>query len=233
MKTKAKTYRTTIGSRGQVKIPPGLVAWRLGVRVYFRVRDGALVLSAKPSGVQNGRLLSVRVRLCRIKPRGGRAATFARESGRNRLSRHGEAKKWNELATEARCAAERACIAVEDSIHAVESGMRRIAVEERCEECRRQIDAALRAGDDRAVAEALSAVAEAFGGVEALVQSCAYRVSWSPEDGEFLGRCEQFPSMSWLSDDQEAAKAGIESAVREVLIDLMDPGQVDGATPGA
>lgn len=196
MKTKAKTYRTTIGSRGQVKIPPGLVAWRLGVRVYFRVRDGALVLSAKPSGVQNGRLLSVRVRLCRIKPRGGRAATFARESGRNRLSRHG-------------------------------------GVQQRVAQCRSQIESALLEADDRAVAKALSTVAEAFGGVEALVQSCAYRVSWSPEDGEFLGRCEQFPSMSWLSDDQEGAKAGIESAVREVLIDLMDPGQVDGATPGA
>jgi hypothetical protein len=196
MKTKAKTYRTTIGSRGQVKIPPGLVPWRLGVRVYFQVRDGAVVLSAKPSGVHNGRLLSVRVRLCRIKPRGGRAATFARESGRNRLSRHGD-------------------------------------LQPRVAQCRSQIESALLEGDDGAVAEALSAVAQAFGGLEALVQSCSYRVSWSPEDGEFLGRCEQFPSMSWLSDDQEAAKAGIESAVREVLIDLIGPAQVDGAMRGS
>lgn len=35
-----------------------------------------------------------------------------------------------------------------------------------------------------------------------------YRVSWSPEDEEFVAICLELPSLSWLADAQEAALAG-------------------------
>ncbi|GFO77217.1 antitoxin [Bathymodiolus platifrons methanotrophic gill symbiont] len=30
-----------------------------------------------------------------------------------------------------------------------------------------------------------------------------YRVTWSEEDGEFLGLCSEFPSLSWLAETSE------------------------------
>lgn len=45
----------------------------------------------------------------------------------------------------------------------------------------------------------------------------AYRVLWSPEDGEFVGLCAEFPSLSWLTPDQDAALKGIRELVREVV----------------
>ena len=32
-----------------------------------------------------------------------------------------------------------------------------------------------------------------------------YRVTWSEEDGEYVGLCAEFPSLSWLADTQTAA----------------------------
>lgn len=37
----------------------------------------------------------------------------------------------------------------------------------------------------------------------------AFRVIWSEEDEEFVGLCDQFPSLSWLEKDAEAAREGI------------------------
>ena len=31
-----------------------------------------------------------------------------------------------------------------------------------------------------------------------------YRVTWSPEDGEHVGLCAEFPSLSWLAATPEA-----------------------------
>ncbi|MGV7292077.1 antitoxin HicB, partial [Mycobacterium kansasii] len=28
-----------------------------------------------------------------------------------------------------------------------------------------------------------------------------YRVEWSPEDGEWVGLCAEFPSLSWLDQN--------------------------------
>ena len=47
-----------------------------------------------------------------------------------------------------------------------------------------------------------------------------YRVTWSPEDGEHVGLCVEFPSLSWLADKPEAALAGIRRVVGEVVADL-------------
>lgn len=47
-----------------------------------------------------------------------------------------------------------------------------------------------------------------------------YRVIWSKEDQEFVGLCDQFPSLSWLEPTAAAALAGIETLVAEVVNDM-------------
>jgi predicted HicB family RNase H-like nuclease len=52
-----------------------------------------------------------------------------------------------------------------------------------------------------------------------------YRVTWSPEDGEHVGLCAEFPSMSFLAPTPEKALAGIRRAVAEVLADMQASGE--------
>lgn len=47
-----------------------------------------------------------------------------------------------------------------------------------------------------------------------------YRVTWSEEDGEFVGLCAEFPSLSWLAKTPEGAMKGIRKVVIKVLRDL-------------
>ncbi|MFO8102072.1 MAG: toxin-antitoxin system HicB family antitoxin [Dehalococcoidia bacterium] len=47
-----------------------------------------------------------------------------------------------------------------------------------------------------------------------------YRISWSEEDGEYVGRCTEFPSLSWLAGTQEGAFKGIRQLVAEVVEDM-------------
>ena len=47
-----------------------------------------------------------------------------------------------------------------------------------------------------------------------------YRVTWSQEDGEYVGLCVEFPSLSWLEKDQERALAGIRKMVADVVKDM-------------
>ena len=47
-----------------------------------------------------------------------------------------------------------------------------------------------------------------------------YRVTWSVEDGEYVGLCAEFPSLSWLADSQEEALWGIRNVVGEVVSDM-------------
>ncbi len=48
----------------------------------------------------------------------------------------------------------------------------------------------------------------------------SYRILWSEEDGEYVGLCAEFPSLSWLSKSQEAALRGIQKLVKDVIRDL-------------
>ncbi len=48
-----------------------------------------------------------------------------------------------------------------------------------------------------------------------------YRVTWSEEDGEYVGLCTEFPSLSWLANSQEAALKGIRKMVSEVVADMI------------
>ncbi|WP_176047687.1 toxin-antitoxin system HicB family antitoxin [Burkholderia sp. BCC1644] len=47
-----------------------------------------------------------------------------------------------------------------------------------------------------------------------------YRVTWSPENGEHVGLCAEFPSLSWLDATPEDALAGIRRLVADVVRDM-------------
>ncbi len=52
-----------------------------------------------------------------------------------------------------------------------------------------------------------------------------YRVTWSEEDGEYVGLCSEFPSLSWLADAPGKALFGILKAVKEVIVDMEKSGE--------
>jgi hypothetical protein len=52
-----------------------------------------------------------------------------------------------------------------------------------------------------------------------------YRVSWSEEDGEYVGTCAEFPSLSHLDADQDAALHGIRDLVADVVVDMTASGE--------
>lgn len=47
-----------------------------------------------------------------------------------------------------------------------------------------------------------------------------YRLSWSPEDEEFVATCAEFPSLSWLDEDEYEAMRGIKRLVADIVADL-------------
>jgi predicted RNase H-like HicB family nuclease len=52
-----------------------------------------------------------------------------------------------------------------------------------------------------------------------------YRVTWSEEDGEYVGLCAEFPSLSWLANTQELALSGIRDTVNQVIQDMQSTGE--------
>ena len=53
-----------------------------------------------------------------------------------------------------------------------------------------------------------------------LADKYTYRVVWSDEDGEFVGLCAEFPSVSWLNRSRETALQGIVRVVAQVVRDM-------------
>jgi len=53
----------------------------------------------------------------------------------------------------------------------------------------------------------------------------SYRVSWSAEDGEFVGTVLELPSLSWLESEPGAAFSGIQKLAYEVVDDLAASGE--------
>ena len=51
-----------------------------------------------------------------------------------------------------------------------------------------------------------------------------YRVSWSPEDREFVASVVEFRSLSWLAHDPADALLGLRALVAEVVDDLLASG---------
>jgi predicted HicB family RNase H-like nuclease len=47
-----------------------------------------------------------------------------------------------------------------------------------------------------------------------------YRVTWSEDDGEYVGLCAEFQSLSWLAQTPEAALKGVRKLVDEVIADM-------------
>ena len=52
-----------------------------------------------------------------------------------------------------------------------------------------------------------------------------YRITWSAEDGENVGLCAEFPSLSWLGPSPEKALSGIKRLVRDVVSDMQAAGE--------
>ncbi|MET4589789.1 putative RNase H-like HicB family nuclease [Arthrobacter sp. 754] len=52
-----------------------------------------------------------------------------------------------------------------------------------------------------------------------------YSVQWSPEDLEFVATVLEFPSLSWLGEDQFEALRGIERLVSDVIAELGKSGE--------
>ena len=52
-----------------------------------------------------------------------------------------------------------------------------------------------------------------------------YRVTWSAEDGEYVGLCVEFPSLSWLAATPEDALKGIRRTVAQVVKDMKNTGE--------
>ena len=48
-----------------------------------------------------------------------------------------------------------------------------------------------------------------------------YRVTWSEGDGEHVGLCAEFPSLSWLAETPEATLKGIRKVVSDVVDDMV------------
>lgn len=52
-----------------------------------------------------------------------------------------------------------------------------------------------------------------------------YRVTWSQEDGEFVGLCAEFPGLSWLAIGPEEVLKGIRSVVSACVQDMAENGE--------
>ena len=59
----------------------------------------------------------------------------------------------------------------------------------------------------------------------ATVDRYTYRITWSEEDGEFVGLCAEFPSLSWLGPKQEHALKGIRKVVQDAVDDMGATGE--------
>ena len=57
------------------------------------------------------------------------------------------------------------------------------------------------------------------------VSHYTYRVAWSPEAGEFVATCLEFPSTSWLAATQRDALTGLLDLVSDVVRDMTEQGE--------
>ena len=57
------------------------------------------------------------------------------------------------------------------------------------------------------------------------VDHYTYRVTWSPDDGEHVGLCAEFPSLSWLAGTPVAALKGVRQMVSDIVADMEVSGE--------
>jgi predicted HicB family RNase H-like nuclease len=48
----------------------------------------------------------------------------------------------------------------------------------------------------------------------------SYKVIWSEEDGEHVGLCAEFPSLSYLNKDMVKSLKGIQELVSDIIVDM-------------
>ncbi len=58
-----------------------------------------------------------------------------------------------------------------------------------------------------------------------MIDHYAYRVTWSEEDGEYLGLGLEFPSLSWLASEPGNAFSGIRDLVQATIGDMRETGE--------
>lgn len=58
-----------------------------------------------------------------------------------------------------------------------------------------------------------------------VVSHYTYRVTWSPEDDEFVATVVEFPSLSWLAETQVEALEGLQTLLGEVIADMQENGE--------
>lgn len=58
-----------------------------------------------------------------------------------------------------------------------------------------------------------------------MIEHYTYRVTWSPEDQEYVATVLEMPSLSWLEDNELDALAGIKNLVSQVAQDMEQNGE--------
>lgn len=58
-----------------------------------------------------------------------------------------------------------------------------------------------------------------------MIDHYTYRITWSAEDQEHVGRCAELPSLSWLAPTCAEALTGIQRLVDEVVKDMRTTGE--------
>lgn len=58
-----------------------------------------------------------------------------------------------------------------------------------------------------------------------VINEYSYRIQWSEEDGQYIGTVLEFPSLSWLADTREEARAGIKKTVQDAIRILREEGR--------
>jgi len=61
--------------------------------------------------------------------------------------------------------------------------------------------------------------------VNKIIDRYTYRVTWSEDDGEFVGLCADFPSLSWLARTPETALRGMRRLLTETVAELKQSGE--------
>jgi predicted RNase H-like HicB family nuclease len=57
------------------------------------------------------------------------------------------------------------------------------------------------------------------------IEHYTYKTIWSEQDQEFVGLCEEFPGLSHLDPDRQAAFTGIIDLVKFVVADMQANGE--------
>ena len=58
-----------------------------------------------------------------------------------------------------------------------------------------------------------------------ITEKYSYNVFWSNKDGEYVGICQEFPSVSWLSPSAGDSYDGIRQIIEDIVEDMIGNGE--------